>query len=399
MTASEAMKRASLYLTMGSLAAALFSIAICHAMLALSVAALLASGEKLRLPPIKLPLILFMALTLVSLALSDDPAAGRPQIRKFFVFLTLLVVSSCVRDLFQMRALVLIWSAVATLSSTYALAQFQRKVEGARAGGYDFYQFYVADRITGFMGHWMTFAGEMMIVLLLLAALLLFGGRVGYRWALAGGGVLIAAAIVLSFTRSVWPGVAAGGIYLLWHWRRRALLALPVLAAVCFLAAPASLRTRVVSAFQPNGQLDSNQHREVLRATGWRMIRAHPLFGVGPMMVKEKFLEFIPPDAPRPVPNAWWYEHLHNTYVHYAAERGVPAALALLWLMGKALWDFARAAPVVREGAFIVRGAIAVILGVLVGGLWEVNLGDSEVLGMFLATVSCGYTAIEAERG
>ena len=39
--------------------------------------------------------------------------------------------------------------------------------------------------------------------------------------------------------------------------------------------------------------------------------------------------------------------------------------------------------------------AIAVMIGVLVTGLFEYNLGDSEVLLMFLAVVALGYTAAE----
>ena len=48
--------RAARWLAFGSAVAILFSIAISQILLALALAALLVSGEKLRLPPIKLPL-------------------------------------------------------------------------------------------------------------------------------------------------------------------------------------------------------------------------------------------------------------------------------------------------------------------------------------------------------
>jgi putative inorganic carbon (HCO3(-)) transporter len=389
-------QRIAFYLTLASLASALFSIAVCHATLALATAALLASGERLRLPPVKLPLAVFLGLTLVSLALSPDPGAGRPQIRKFFVFLTLLVVASLLRRLEHANLVVLLWAGVGTLSSVAALVQFQRKLEAARAAGAPFYEYYVGERITGFMSHWMTFAGEMTVVLLMLASMLFFyRGPRAHRAALAVCGATIALAIVASFTRSVWPATAAGGVYLLWHWRRWAILALPLIAAAGFWMAPAPLRERVLSAWRPKGELDSNRHRAVLRATGWRMIQSHPLFGVGPMMVEKRFDEFLPPGVEKPVPSAWWYGHLHNFYLHYAAERGVPAMLALLWLIGKALWDFSRARARDGPSAFVLRGAVAVIVAVLVGGLWEHNLGDSEVLQMFLAVICLGYNTIE----
>ena len=84
----------------------MLGIAPSQILLALSFAALLACGEKLRLPRIWLPLALFLLGTVISLLLSDDPAAGLPQIRKFYVFLELLVVFSLLRNLAMVRLLV-----------------------------------------------------------------------------------------------------------------------------------------------------------------------------------------------------------------------------------------------------------------------------------------------------
>ena len=42
---------------------------------------------------------------------------------------------------------------------------------------------------------------------------------------------------------------------------------------------------------------------------------------------------------------------------------------------------------------YILDGAIAVILAVFAAGFFELNLGDSEVLTMFLTVVACGYVA------
>ncbi len=78
------------------------------------------------------------------------------------------------------------------------------------------------------------------------------------------------------------------------------------------------------------------------RAIGWQMIKAHPLLGVGPEQVGPEHLEYLPPGTRLPLPSGY-YGHLHNIYIHYAAERGVPAMLALMWLIGRALLDFVRA--------------------------------------------------------
>lgn len=396
MTKQTFFARAALGLTLGAAVSVLFSIAVCQSLMTLALAALLVSGEKLRWPPVKLPLALFVVGTVISLALSDQPSAGRPQIRKFFVFLMLLLVFSAVRELRHLRALVLAWAVLAALSSVRAIGQFVEKYERARALQADFYEFYVAERITGFMSHWMTFSGQMMLVLLLVAAALLFGPRA--RWSVAvwaACGSLTAVAILLGFTRGIWLATAAGMLYLVWQWRRWAVALVPVLAAGLVLLGPASLRERVASALRPRGEIDSNQHRIVSWRTGWRMIQAHPWFGLGPEHVKLQFDDYVPADVPRPLPKGW-YGHLHNIYLHYAAERGVPTALALLWLLGRILADFARAARRAPPGTrFVLHGAVAAVVAILVEGIFELNLGDTEVLTMFLTIVAAGYVAIE----
>ena len=95
-----------------------------------------------------------------------------------------------------------------------------------------------------------------------------------------------------------------------------------------------------------------------------------------------------------------WYGHLHNIYLHYAAERGVPAMLILVWMLLLMLVDFQKALRTLPPGPgdrrFILHGATAVVLATMVAGLFELNLGDSEVLTMFLVIAGCGYVATEA---
>ncbi|MCE5308546.1 MAG: O-antigen ligase family protein [Acidobacteriales bacterium] len=398
---SQRWERIALYLTFGSAVAVFFSIAVCHTLLALSVVALLVSGARLRFPPVKAPLAIFFALTVVSLLLSTDPAAGRPQIRKFFVFLVLLTVSSAIVRLSAVRGVVVAWFGAAALSAVWSLVQFAGKVGQARQAGMRFYDYYVSTRITGFMSHWMTFSGEMMVALLLLAALLFFSPKARrYWWAWTSCGALIAVALVLAFTRSMWIATAVSILYLTWFWKRWLVLAVPVVLACGLLVSPASVQTRALSMLHPNKNIDSNQHRIVCWRTGWEMIKAHPWFGVGPEHVGMELERYLPADIHPPLPKGW-YGHLHNIYLHYAAERGVPAMLALMWMLGKMLLDFLRRLSKLPPGAsdarFMLHGGVAVILATLVSGLFEVNLGDSEYLYLFLASMALVYNASEPE--
>ena len=390
--------RLARWLTFGSAVAILFSIAASQILLALALAALLLSGGRMRLPRIWLPLGLFLLGTLISLALSPDPAAGLPQVRKIFVFTTLLVVFSTLRDMRTIRWLFLSWAGAGTITALRGLVQFGQKVQEAHAQGRGFYEYYIAERITGFTSHWMTFGGQEMFALLMTTAFLFFAGLARKRawlWLLCA--FIMATALLLGFTRSIWLASAAAGIYLIWFWKRALALALPVVLLLIAFLSPASIRERFTSMLKP-GKLDSNQHRIVTWRTGLEMIRAHPWFGLGPEEIKLQFDRYVPPDIPRPLPDGF-YGHLHNIYLQYAAERGIPTMLLMLWMLGQILWDCLRRLWRLPPGRgdlkFVLHGAVAVVVATMIAGIFEYNLGDSEVLTMFLVVVGCAYAAID----
>ncbi len=72
----------------------------------------------------------------------------------------------------DIRPLIFAWAIAASASGIWAFVQFWTKRQRALAAGEDFYLAYVADRATGFMGHWMTFGAAQMSALMLVAALL-----------------------------------------------------------------------------------------------------------------------------------------------------------------------------------------------------------------------------------
>ncbi len=94
---------------------------------------------------------------------------------------------------------------------------------------------------------------------------------------------------------------------------------------------------------------------------GGRMVRAHPLVGVGPNMVKERYAEYRGPDAVNDI-----NPHLHNVPVQIAAERGLPALA--IWL------------------AFIL---------VLVGDLWRLFRDDRDRV---LAAAGARGRGVDARR-
>lgn len=393
------LRKLSLVLAFASAGSILLSIAVSQILLALALGFLLLSGLPLRWPRIAVPLGLFLGWTLLSMAFSPDPAGGLPQVRKMMVFLMLLIVYSAVRTVREAKWLVLLWVVIGTLTAARGLYQFAMDVVGAKAAHSDFYHFYIADRIRGFMSHWMTFSGQELFILLLAAAYLLFAPRRNKQWWLwLGSALIVGVALLLSDTRSVWIAAIVAGIYLLWSWNRWSVLVMPVIVGLALLAAPSAVRQRAKSIVEPETQTDSNLHRIVCWRTGWQMIKAHPLLGVGPEEIAKRsvFDSYVPADIRKPLPDGW-YGHLHDIYIHYAAERGVPAAIILTAALLMALWDFRKAmrrlAPGRSDRRFLLEAASACLIGTMVSGVFELNLGDTEVLTMFLAIMCLGYLA------
>jgi len=373
------------------------SIAASQVMLGLGILLLLLFRRNLPFPRIWLPLLLFFLWTVLADMLSPDPWGGRAQVRKFFVFLFIPLMYGVFREQFQRVYYVMVaWAVAATASGAWGLVQFVQKYEHAKHTGANFYVTYLARRITGFESHWMTYGALQLSVLSLLLAQLFFSNRRMPRWAY-GSIVILLLAILLGWTRSIWLATIPASLYLIWFWRPKMVFIVPVVLAVGFLVSPPATRSRIDSIFVPHGDTDSNRHRYVTFWTGVQMIKAHPWLGIGPEQIRRQFDSYVPPYIRRPLP-VGYYGHLHNIYVQYAAERGIPALIFILWLIAQAVWDYLRGinrlGRVRSQQLFVLHGAIAVVIGVLVGGIFEYNLGDSEVLMMFVSVLGLGYAAL-----
>lgn len=385
-----------LYLTGAAAAATAVSVAAFEILMGLALLAVLVTPEcrrRWRWPPILLPFLFWVSLTAASVLASEHALSSFSQLKKFYVYLMLFLVYAVIRRAKEIQWLAIVWVAATAASAAWSGVQL--------SGSFSGYAEYINARATGFMGHWMTFGGEMMMALLLIAAFALLSSRRSWPRGVSMGvfvlaGSLVTFGLLASYTRSMWLGALVGSVYVVWIWRRWMVLLIPVAASLILLANPLDVRQRAISAFRPQGDMDSNQFRVVAREIGWEMIKAHPWLGVGPGQVGPQHEQYIPASVSRPLPSGF-YGHLHNVYIHYAAERGVPALLALLWLIGKALADFLRwlwRATADDELRWILHAAVAITLAVMVSGWYELNLSDSEVLGMFLAVMGCGYSAL-----
>ena len=381
-----------------SCVAQVVAIFVAHIGLVAACLGLAASRERIRMPPVAVPLFGFALWTALSLAFSDDPAAGLPQARKLFVFLVLPVVYSLFQTMGRIQRLLEAMFVATLAGSVTAIGQFAWKAAEAYATGASFYDSYVGRRITGFFSHWMTFSQVLLMIALVLASYLLF-----YRWrrpargVWVGAGVVLGLALILSGTRSVWAAASLGGIYLVWNWKPRLLWAAPIGLLLLAVVSPGLVKQRLLSVTEPA----SYENRFLMWRTGAQMMQAHPWFGVGPERVAARFDEFQPEGNQRRP--SGYYAHLHNIVIHYAAERGIPAAIFIVWLLVKVLVDHVSAAR--RRGrlddprSWVFHGVAAATLGLMGAGMFDQSLGDSEVLGTYLVLVALGYRAMTPGAG
>ena len=370
----------------------LVSIAVAQAALAVSAVLFVAhlgnNRPAVRTPRVFLPLLAFCAMTLLSALFSSNLLLSAYAVRKLILFVILLLAVNLVITLAHLRFLLTGLFCVASLAGLVAAAQVSDQYLQARAlDPADFYFTMTYTRATGFMGHWMDFSGQQMLILAALAAFFLARPKIKWIPVL----LLVGGSLVLSFTRGAWVGSFASLLLLIALRRPKLLWAVPVVALAAFLLAPSLVRERVMSVFQP-GSDPSISIRLEMWQVGWNMIRRNPWFGVGPNRVDEAYESYMPEGVS---PIKGYHGHLHNNPLQLAAERGLPCLAAWLWLMalwGKHLLALRRR---LNGESYLAEGALAAWLSLLVQGMFEFSFGSSEVLMLFLFLVSVPYVAEE----
>ncbi len=383
----------------GSVSLVLASIAVSQILLAptlIAAAWIISDNRKIfsSMKRILLPLIIFCVWIIVTALLAPNVTLALTFTKKFYLFLLVPLVPLIVRGPNRIRWIYRAIIAVALLSAFLGIGQYLANPDNTN----------LMDRITGFMGHWMTFAGSLMLALVSLVA---YGLRAGWKWLFLWipVGSVIALAILLSQTRSAALGVYSGMLVLLvaalfLERKRRfiVLLVCIVLFPVLFyFAVPASRQQRFRSGFDPDDP--NTRPRLVIYYTSIRMIGDNPWFGVGP---KNAGIEALRYRNENDYPD-WAYQHMHNNILQIASETGIPGLAIWLWLMIRLAWDALRTYRFARSGAFpyseearseatiISSAALGSWVALMTAGLLEYNFGDSEILTLFLFIMSAPY--------
>jgi O-antigen ligase len=363
---------------LGFVAALQFSIAAANIFLGLCLLMWLIraiSQRRVEVPPFFYPLVAYAIATLASAAFSDDSNASFIDSKQLVLFLIVPMVYELARGP-KAPFVVQVIITVGAVSALYGIFQF---------GVLHFDNLGMRPR--GALGHYMTYSGIVMLVTCAAAARILFS-RDRIWPSLMMPALLVV--LGLTFTRSALVGACAGIAFLLLLKDLRLMAVMPVLAALFFVLAPPSVTNRFMSMFDARDP--TRVDRVAMLKIGGRMIAAHPLTGVGPTRVGARYREFMTPGHSQQV-----NLHLHNVPMQIAAERGLPALAAWIWMLVTLVTDMIRRLKM-PESRFLAAAALGSIVAMLAAGLAEYNFGDSEFLMLFLVLMTLPYAADPRSR-
>ena len=237
-------------------------------------------------------------------------------------------------------------------------------------------------RATGFYNHWVTYAEVIQLIASLTLGLFLGltpkRSLTGLLLLLAVVGLLFA--LAMTVTRASWAGFAlSASLMVLLSASRRTLVVIGACAIPLILGAVFLLQQK-----RSIGFVDRNDQSTTWRETVWRegvqllvSKPRHLLVGVGVDSIKGHWREWGLFDNGRlPV------GHMHSNLLQIALERGVPALIVWLVLLGlyaRMLWRIVRSSVDEFPRSFAL-GALGGLVGFFASGLVHYNWGDSEVV-------------------
>lgn len=335
------------------------------------ISLVVARRERIEVPPLFWWLAAYGVVTLASAVFSPDPLKSIVDCKQLALF---LIVPGMYRVARGRRALTVVTVIITAggISALIGILQFS------------IFEFdNLGKRPHGWLTHYMTYSGVLMLVITTAVARVLFG-KEERTWAALVLPALVVA-LTVSLSRNAWFGtcVAVGLLFVLRDLRLLALA--PVLAAVVFALAPLPVTDRILSGFDIRDP--TNRDRLAMARSGLHMIRDHPIFGVGPDMITRVYAQYRDPDAVEEL-----VPHLHNVPIQIAAERGLPALVVWLGLVGILIRDHWRRLRR-SEYASLAAGGLAATAAMLAAGMFEYNFGDSEFLMLYLVLVTLPYAA------
>jgi len=340
---------------------------------------LIRKKQKFIFPSFFWPLIVYAVLSLVSSFLSVNPETSLKDSKELLLFLIvpMVYIGFFKEGVLKKANLALLVSAY--LSCLYSLFYF-------------FFKASPGERIEGFMGQVMTQAGLLLLFSCMALSMLLFSHeRIRCLWGL--GFLFSLFVLILTQTRSAWVGLVIAASLILFLYKPRALIIVPLAVGLFYLISPQPIKRRALSSFSLTHF--SNKLRIEHMRIGIKIIKEYPLFGTGPNTVDMVFQnsKYELSKRARSLP------HLHNNILQIGAERGIPTLLAWLTFM---VWAFISLIKLLKNKdptllPFTVV-ALAALFALFTAGLFEYNFADSEITMLFLYMITIPFSLARIQK-
>lgn len=203
-------------------------------------------------------------------------------------------------------------------------------------------------------------------------------------------------ALVMTYCRASWVGLAVAAVIFLFFWNRK-LIPVCVLAGLAVLPLlPNAVFQRILTIFNPNDT--STSSRVPLMQAGLRIIKANPILGAG-----------LGGDAVRQASNELHaytasyarFTHSHSLYLQLWLEHGLLGLLAFVaggWHMMKQGANAVRRTTTPQPVRMIVLGAVAAVAGSLVSGLADYIFNYPRVMLIYWFTASLLLAGVKLAR-
>ena len=352
--------------------------------------------------PLLIPFALFSLACIIAVIDAYDTSYAYKELKKLLEILIFFWVVNCVRDSHLKNSLSMLLITSAVLASLYGLYQVW-DVEMYRGE---------INRIEGTMSVYMTFAGMLMLVLMLVLGRVLFRKpREPWMWVAIG---LICTSLLFTFTRQAWLGFFVGGLFLLFSLKRKLTLILMGTLLTVLIFYGGQIRLKIIDITTISNITKNNTREQIKNKTysydiqhyinylkhrinitlrgaehgtmamrvtlwrgGWEVFKDYPLTGCG-----FKCMDLIYPQYPDPTGLINRLRGMHNNFMQLAMDTGI---LGLSTWIGVWVCFFGLLYKRIKSKKnqpeeWIIYGSSASAIAFLVGGFFESNLYDSEVV-------------------
>ena len=320
--------------------------------------------------PLGIPFGLFVLACLIAVVNAYDVNYSYSSLKKLLEFLIFFWVLNCVRDNNLRNSLSLILITSATLAGLFGLYQYWQV--------FDFNQKYsifviTENRAEGTLSTYMTFAGLLMLAGVIALAKILFQ-KPTHKWLLGSIGI-ITLSLLLNLSRQAWFGFLIALIFLVFFWRKKILLLIPIMLLVIYVASPLSVQQRAKSML--SGEDRTFTMRTALWKGGWKIFKDYPLTGCG-----FRCVDLVNSQYPDPTGYVGRFRGMHNNLIQVAVDTGilgVTAWLGIWFYFFRFLYHKAITLEKNANERWVILGSAAAMLAFLAAGFFETNFYDSEV--------------------